>query len=65
MDAVAIASGIQTAKIGSEIVFAVAKKALDSQKAEGAAVIKLIEAAANVGKGPSIPGVGEQVDQTA
>jgi hypothetical protein len=48
MELTSALSGIQTAKIGSEIQIAVAKKMLDAQKMNGAAAIRMLEAAANV-----------------
>lgn len=47
MDLTSAISGMQTAKIGSEIQIAVAKKMLDAQKMSGAAAIKLLESAAS------------------
>lgn len=42
---VSAAVGMQQAKIASQVQFAVARKMLDQQKFEGAAVVKLIQAA--------------------
>lgn len=43
---VSAAVGLQQAKVASQVQYAVARKLLDSQQQQGAAVIKLIEAAA-------------------
>ena len=45
MDLTSAISGLQTAKVMSQIQFAVARKVLDAQNANGAAAIKLLEAA--------------------
>jgi hypothetical protein len=53
MDLTSALSGIQSAKIYSEINFAVAKKVLDSQKQAGAGVLAMLDAAT---RGPAQAG---------
>jgi hypothetical protein len=45
MDLTSAISGLQTAKVMSQIQYAVARKVLDAENANGAAAIKLLEAA--------------------
>jgi hypothetical protein len=45
MDLVKAASGLQSAKVMGEVQMRVAKKVLDMQRMEGAAAVKLIQAA--------------------
>jgi hypothetical protein len=47
MDLVNAMSGLQQAKVMGEVQVAVAKKVMDSQRMEGAAAIKLLQAASN------------------
>ncbi len=47
MDLTQAISGMQQAKVMSQIQVAVARKVMDSQKANGAAALKLLEAASN------------------
>lgn len=51
MDLVNAAVGLKQAENISSIQFAVARKLMDSQKMQGAAAIKLIEAATNTASG--------------
>ncbi len=65
MDLVNVASGIQTARIGAQIDLAVAKKSLDAQKQQGAAMLQLLEAATS-GPGDAMTaaatGLGSKID---
>jgi hypothetical protein len=65
MDLTAVMSGIQTAKVRSEIDFAVAKKALDTQKQAGAGMLRLLQASM-VGPGDEMvaaaTGLGGSID---
>ena len=45
MDLVSAFSGMQQAKLASQVQYAVAGKVLDQQRSEGAAAVQLIEAA--------------------
>lgn len=71
MDLVNSISGLQTASTMSEIQVAVAKKIMDSQRADGAAVLKLLQAASGgVEKAgdqlvASATGLGGEVDTYA
>jgi hypothetical protein len=47
MDLVNAVSGLQQSKVMGEVQIAVAKKVLDSQRMEGAAALKLLQAAAD------------------
>jgi hypothetical protein len=47
MDLVNAVSGLQQAKVMGEVQIAVAKKVMDSQRMDGAAAIKLLQAASN------------------
>jgi hypothetical protein len=49
VDLTAAISGLQTAKVMSQIQYAVAGKVLDAQKADGAAALQLLEAASKGG----------------
>ena len=46
-----VASGIQQAKVMGQVQVAVAKKAMDTQRMQGAAAIQLLQAAAKTGAG--------------
>jgi hypothetical protein len=50
MDLVNALSGIQQSKVMGQVQIAVAKKALDAQRMEGATAIKLLQAAAKTGE---------------
>ena len=47
MDLINAAVNLKQAQVASQVQFAVAKKLLDSQKFQGAAALKLLEAASN------------------
>ena len=49
MDLVNMAVSLKQAQVASQVQFAVAKKLLDTQKLQGNAAVKLIEAAAKTG----------------
>ena len=55
-----LATGLSQTKLSNSVDVAVASKTLDAARQQGAAVVQLIDAA----RGPSQPGVGEQVDVT-
>lgn len=65
MDLTAVMSGIQTAKVRSDIDFAVAKKSLDTQKQAGANMLQLLQSSM-IGPGDqlvaSATGLGGAVD---
>jgi hypothetical protein len=71
MDLTTAIIGIQSAKISSQIDFAVAKKVLDTQKQAGAGVLQLLESAttsvnqAGNNLVAAATGLGQEVDVAA
>ena len=59
MQSVQAATQIKQAQLGFQIDMAVAKKGLDASKAQGEAVVQLLEAAAQISKAP---GLGQNFD---
>ncbi len=62
-----MAVGIQQANVGNQIQFAVARKAMEAQNAEGAAALQLLAAASGGGQGgdaltAAATGLGGQLD---
>lgn len=49
-DMIALSSSLHAAKLESQVSIAVARKALDMQEEHGAAMIELLQAAANAGQ---------------
>ena len=71
MDLVSAVTGMQQAKLFAQVQYAVAGKILDSQRMDGSAAIKLIQAASNgVNKAgdqlvAAATGLGGELDVTA
>lgn len=51
MDLVTAFSGMQQAKLATQVQYAVAAKSMDAQRMQGAAAIELLRAASSTGKG--------------
>ncbi|HMN39984.1 MAG TPA: YjfB family protein [Phycisphaerales bacterium] len=63
MDIAATATALSQVTLQNNVSVAVARKAMDAQKAAGDAAIQLLRAAAeNAGPGPSPDGVGTRID---
>ena len=54
-----LATGLSQAKLANDVSFAVQKKVLNSAKAEGQAVLQLLDNAASVGQGGGKSGGGD------
>ncbi len=59
-----IAASLMPAAVGNQISYAVAAKSLDAQKQAGAAVLQLLDGAANAAEPGNPEGLGTQLDVT-
>lgn len=69
MDIAKLATGMSQSQLKTDVSFAVQRKALSAAKQEGAAIVAMIQSAANVGKSggtdalaAAATGKGSQVD---
>lgn len=69
MDVAALSTGLSQAKLATDVSYAVQKKAMSAAKAEGAAIVSMIQSAGQIGQAGSsdalsvaATGRGGQVD---